>query len=411
MIRKIMMSFLVLLLGLISIGPVKAENNIALFGEEAVILDIETGEVLYGKNEEKQMYPASITKVLTVITALQFIDNIDSQVTITKSDLETIYETGASAAYFTEGEVVTYRDLILGALIPSGADACRALARNTKGSQKAFVKEMNKLAKKVGAKSSNFENTTGIHGKNHYTTVKDMALILQYAMKNKNFADLFQLNKATSSDGLHTWFKKVYYNAKNAGIDVSGLVGTKSGFTDEAGSTLASVVTVNGRLYAAVIGKTDNKLVPNACMRDTNTLAQYVKDNYSLQQVIKKGEKLSTINIKKGKEATIDIYATKTVTALLPNNFNKDDLKVKVDQLKKEAPIAIGDKIAKVTVSYKGRSLYTADITSTKAVALDTISVIVDILKSLFFPYGVGAILVVIFFILRGKRKPTKKRK
>lgn len=112
----------------------------------------DNGQILYNKKAKEKMYPASITKILTCIVALEMVDDLDKQVTITDSDVETVWETGASAANFTPGEVVTYRDVFMGAMLPSGADACRALANNTCGSQEKFVDKMNDLVKKLGLK-------------------------------------------------------------------------------------------------------------------------------------------------------------------------------------------------------------------------------------------------------------------
>ena len=106
-------------------------------------------------------------------------DDMKKTTVITQSDIDTVWETGASSANFEVGETVTYEDLLYGAILPSGADATRALANNLCGSQEAFVDKMNELAQKLNLKDTHFVNTTGIHDENHYTTVHDMALIVQ----------------------------------------------------------------------------------------------------------------------------------------------------------------------------------------------------------------------------------------
>ena len=136
------------------------------------------------------MYPASMTKVMTVILALELMDDMKKTTVITQSDIDTVWETGASSANFEVGETVTYEDLLYGAILPSGADATRALANNLCGSQEAFVDKMNELAQKLNLKDTHFVNTTGIHDENHYTTVHDMALIVQYAIQNEDFTSM-----------------------------------------------------------------------------------------------------------------------------------------------------------------------------------------------------------------------------
>lgn len=139
--------------------PIYAVDNSAsvdISGEYGIVIDQDNGQILYDKKAKEKMYPASITKILTCIVALEMVDDLDKQVTITDSDVETVWETGASAANFTPGEVVTYRDVFMGAMLPSGADACRALANNTCGSQEKFVDKMNALVKKLGLKRFSF---------------------------------------------------------------------------------------------------------------------------------------------------------------------------------------------------------------------------------------------------------------
>ena len=166
MIKKLITLGLSLFTFIATMTPIYAVDNSAsvdISGEYGIVIDQDNGQILYDKKAKEKMYPASITKILTCIVALEMVDDLDKQVTITDSDVETVWETGASAANFTPGEVVTYRDVFMGAMLPSGADACRALANNTCGSQEKFVDKMNALVKKLGLKDSHFVNTTGIH--------------------------------------------------------------------------------------------------------------------------------------------------------------------------------------------------------------------------------------------------------
>ena len=204
MIKKLLTITLSLMMIFTSFVPVFAEGEeVNIVGQYGIVIDKDTGQVLYNKNAHDKMYPASITKILTCIVAIEMLDDLDKTATITQSDIDTVWETGATSADFTVGEVVTYRDMLMGAMLPSGADACRALANNTCGSQEKFVEKMNQLVKKLGLKDSHFVNTTGIHDDDHYTTAYDMAKITQYALKNKKFVEVFDRYQYTSSDGQH----------------------------------------------------------------------------------------------------------------------------------------------------------------------------------------------------------------
>ena len=151
MIKKLITLGLSLFTFIATMTPIYAVDNSAsvdISGEYGIVIDLlindSTNEVLESYHCFDRLYPASITKILTCIVALEMVDDLDKQVTITDSDVETVWETGASAANFTPGEVVTYRDVFMGAMLPSGADACRALANNTCGSQEKFVESTGK---------------------------------------------------------------------------------------------------------------------------------------------------------------------------------------------------------------------------------------------------------------------------
>ena len=146
MIKKLLTITLSLMMIFTSFVPVFAEGEeVNIVGQYGIVIDKDTGQVLYNKNAHDKMYPASITKILTCIVAIEMLDDLDKTATITQSDIDTVWETGATSADFTVGEVVTYRDMLMGAMLPSGADACRALANNTCGSQEKFVEKMNQL--------------------------------------------------------------------------------------------------------------------------------------------------------------------------------------------------------------------------------------------------------------------------
>ena len=283
MIKKLLTITLSLMMIFTSFVPVFAEGEeVNIVGQYGIVIDKDTGQVLYNKNAHDKMYPASITKILTCIVAIEMLDDLDKTATITQSDIDTVWETGATSADFTVGEVVTYRDMLMGAMLPSGADACRALANNTCGSQEKFVEKMNQLVNKLGLKDSHFVNTTGIHDDDHYTTAYDMAKITQYALKNKKFVEVFDRYQYTSSDGQHQWVKKVIYKSKRDHIDTSMIEGCKSGYTSKAQSTLSSLLNINDHHYVCVVGFSKNSDGYNHCtVNDTLALGNYVKDHYS----------------------------------------------------------------------------------------------------------------------------------
>ena len=254
----------------------EGSNIAALTAEYALAIDIEQDTVLYEKNADKKMYPASMTKIVTVIVALEKIENLDEIVTITQNDLDTIFETGASAAYFEVGEEVTYRDLIYGAMLPSGADATRALAHNLSASYKDFISEMNDLSKELGLVDTNFVNSTGIHDDNHYTTAKDLAVILRYAISDDDFMEVFSTYSYTTENGLRSWLNT---GMSRFGTDNDYIIGCKSGYTHEAERCLASLIMVDGKEFITIVGHSNREIDESANM-DTNRIAKFVEANH-----------------------------------------------------------------------------------------------------------------------------------
>lgn len=394
------------------IMPVNAQGEeVDISAQNAIVIDEESGRVLYEKNAREKMYPASITKILTIICALEKIDNLDETVTITQSDIDTVWETGASSANFEVGETVTYRDVFMGAMLPSGADACRALANNTCGNQEDFVKEMNDLVKKLGLTDSNFVNTTGIHDDNHYTTVYDMAIITQYAMQNEQFVEIFDRYQYNSSNGLHQWIKKVLYNAKKSKIDTSMITGCKSGYTSNAQHTLSSSLDINGHTYICVVGYSTNKDNYSHCsINDTLALGRYISSHYQYVNLSKKGEKVKTVDVKNGEEESFDIELSEDINVVLPNNY--DESKIKYDYQFDEitAPVKKGEKVGTLAVKYNEEVLYSKTFKAPKSIEKDIYTVILDTAVDI-IPWIVGIFIILIIVLLIVRKIMIKRRR
>jgi len=410
--KKLLAVFTSMIIIFSGIAPVYAEGDeVNLSAQNAIVIDEESGRVLYEKNAREKMYPASITKILTIICALEKIDDLDKTVTITQSDIDTVWETGASSADFEVGETVTYRDVFMGAMLPSGADACRALANNTCGNQEDFVKEMNNLVKKLGLTDSNFVNTTGIHDDNHYTTVYDMAMITQYAMQNEKFVEIFNRYQYNSSNGLHQWIKKVIYNAKKSRIDTSMIKGCKSGYTSNAQHTLSSSLEINGHTYICVVGYSTNKDNYNHCsVNDTLALGQYIASHYQYVNLNKKGEKVKTIKVKDGKEESFDIKLKSDINAVLPNHYDESKIKYDYQFDEVSAPIEKGKKVGTLEVSYDGEVLYNETFKAPKSIEKDTYKVILDTIVGI-VPWIIGILAVFIVALLTARQIVRKKRR
>lgn len=421
MIKKLMILGLSLFTFIATMTPIYAveENasaSVNIAGEYGIVIDQDNGQILYDKKAKERMYPASITKILTCIVALEMVDDLDKQVTITDSDVETVWETGASAANFTPGEVVTYRDVFMGAMLPSGADACRALANNTCGSQEKFVAKMNALVKKLGLKDSHFVNTTGIHDPDHYTTAYDMAKITQYALQSEKFVEIFTRYQYNASNGLHQWVKKVLYTCKRDHMDVSMIEGCKSGYTSDAQHTLSSLINVNNHHYICVVGYSKNGDNFNHCtVRDTINLGNYIGNNYKEVNLLKNGNEISKATVSDGEKNKVAVKINQDVNVVLPNDYNEKDIEYKQKVKSFTAPVKKDQKAGQLDVYYKKNKLGSYTLSTVNNIKESQKVIMFRKIKNILIPCVIAVficivvLLVVRHFILKRKRRRRRR--
>ncbi|MGG6310804.1 D-alanyl-D-alanine carboxypeptidase family protein [Paenibacillus macerans] len=183
----------------------------------AILMNLKDHAILMQKNSEDQIYPASLTKMMTAIVAIENLPDLKEKITLTHSVFQGLSEADASMAGFQPGEKVMAIDLLYGALLPSGAESCIGLADYIAGSEKNFVGMMNQKAADLGMHNTHFENSTGLHNENHYSTVKDLTILLSYALQNDTFREIFTSSRHSTPqtnkhpDGItfySTMFKK-----------------------------------------------------------------------------------------------------------------------------------------------------------------------------------------------------------
>ena len=213
--------------------------------EGAIIVNTETGRVVAQRNPRKRLYPASTTKIMTLLVACENIDNYDDTFIMTLDITDPLFVAGASVAGFLHGEEITMTDLLYGLILPSGADAALALAEKTAGGEAEFVKLMNEKAEELGLADTHFENTTGLFDSNHYTSCYDMAVILETALKNPICKKILSTKRYTASstpkhpEGIEfsaTLFDYMYGTEP----ETATILGGKTGFVNESGYCIAS---------------------------------------------------------------------------------------------------------------------------------------------------------------------------
>ncbi len=223
----------------------------------AILIRLKDQATLMQKNSEEKIYPASLTKMMTAIVAIENLPNLNEEIKLTNSTFQGLYGADASMAGLKPGEKVRAIDLLYGALLPSGAECCIGLADQIAGSEQNFVKMMNQKAADLGMKNTHFENSTGLQNENHYTTVKDLSTLLTYALKNDTFREIFTSSRHfTPPTNKHpngiTFYSTTFKELNNQNITHGEILGGKTGYTDEAGLCLASLAKVGKQEYILI---------------------------------------------------------------------------------------------------------------------------------------------------------------
>lgn len=223
----------------------------------ALLMDASTGEVLAEHDGYERIYPASMTKIMTALLAVENTDNLNERITMPYDIYDRLYAEEASMAGFQPGEEAALRELLYGILLPSGAECCITFANRIAGSEEAFVGMMNSRAAELGMKDTHFCNCTGLHDADHYSTAADIAALLWYALGSESFREAFTAHRysvmptAQHPEGF-TFFSTMFQYMESDAVTGGQILGGKTGYTGEAGQCLASLASVNGREYILV---------------------------------------------------------------------------------------------------------------------------------------------------------------
>lgn len=396
--------FKILIIWLVFNASVVYAEEFNITSKYVILYNLNDQDVLYELDSEEKTQIASLTKIMTVIVAIEQSSDLDEIVEVPKEAFDGISE--YSQVGLKIGDQVTVRDLLYGAMLPSGADAVNALAIHISGSVSKFVELMNEKVEELKLKNTHFDNPIGMDSEDNYSTAKDVATMLIYALDNDTFKEIFTARNYTITS-LNIPMKSTLIGYSSAyGLDVSEITGAKSGFTDGAGLCLASSATIDDVNYLLVTMGAETKNRSNA-VRDTLEIYNYYSSTYSYQQVMQKDQVLATIPVKWGKIKNYEIKAVEDEYLYLENGIRKNKIKYQyngIEELKYN--IKKGTKLGTVTIVYRNEELKTYDVYLN-----DTIEYYHPVL------YGL-IILAVILMICslkmmknKGKKKHSKSKK
>ncbi|NME97648.1 D-alanyl-D-alanine carboxypeptidase family protein [Aneurinibacillus aneurinilyticus] len=283
-------------------------EKLSVNSQSAILIDSRSGDVLYEKNSDEEMAPASITKIVTGIIALE-VNREDEQVTVSRN----ARQTDGTRIFLAEGEQKSLKELVYGLLMNSGNDAAVAIAEHIDGNVAEFSRRMNEFATSVGATHTHFTNPSGLYEKEHTTTAADMAKMAAHAMKNEKFREIV-------STRMKTWegkeWKSKLVNHNKMLVSYKGANGIKNGFTKQSGFTLVTSAERNGTEFIAVLLKASSD---QQIYKDATRLLDYGFSHFKTVPVLKAGTKIS------GEMG--DYYAKENVYAAIPKD---DSFKVRV---------------------------------------------------------------------------------
>lgn len=384
--------------------------SLDLSAEAAILINSQTGQILYSKNANEQRYPASTTKILTAILAIENC-NLDEKVTASYQAVMAI-PSGYSNAEIRVGEELTVQELLEVFLVHSANEAGYILAEHVSGTITEFANLMNSKASEIGCKNTHFTNPSGLHDKEHYTTAYDLSLIAQYCMKNTTFRNIVSMPSCTIAptekhDERYFLNTNDMLNSKSKYYD-ENVIGIKTGFTSQAKNCLIAGYSKDGiELISVVLGSSQtasNGL--SGKFTDTKTLFEYGMNNYSNRTIAAKGQVISQIKIDHASPETenLDLLLENDVIAFLNNSTDLSTIEHEIkinDNL--SAPISQNAILGSVTYNIDGIT-YTSNLIASHSVESSVF--LENILKILF----AFIILFIVYELMYGKKKNKKSK-
>lgn len=418
----------------------EADTGVALNSEAGILVNLDTDTVVFTKNADEAMEPASVTKIIVALLLLENVHDLEkTEITAPNYIFDLLAGTNSSVSGLRRGETLTAEQMLYCLLVPSGNDAALAIADHLgKGSVDAFVALMNQRAKEIGCTRTHFANPHGLHDPNHYTTARDTARIVQYIL-NSEYADQFmKVCKTTSytlgpsnvrntsltlhsTNGMQISSSKYYYKYTE---------GVKTGSTGEAGYCLATTAynaSVNYRYlcvtFQAPMKDAEGKALENGAMWDHKALYEWAFSSLEYKQLVFANTGLMSIGLDYAWERDTLLLVPETdFSALVPGQINPNSVVLKpVDVPERiNAPVEKGQVIGKAEVTYAGMVLGTVNLVADDTVEVSQLLLIqeqaIEILNSKWLKIGavvliVLLILYVVISIAYNVKKKKKKRR
>ncbi|WCK55974.1 D-alanyl-D-alanine carboxypeptidase [Aneurinibacillus sp. Ricciae_BoGa-3] len=339
-------------------------TDLAPNASSAVLMDRDTGAIIYEKNGHKPLPPASITKVMTMLLIMEAIDRGEMKLTDKVRTSEYAASMGGSQIFLEAGEQMTVSDMLKGIAVASGNDASVAMAEHMAGTEEAFVQKMNERAKQLGMDDTTFKNCNGLPVPGHVSSAHDIAIMSRELLKHE------QITKYTGiyQDYLRKDAKKPFWlvNTNKLVRFYTGADGLKTGYTSEAKFCLtATAKRGNMRVIAVVMGEPDSK-VRN---QEVSSMLDFAFNQYTTLPLYKDQQVVQQVKVDKGKQASVNVIVPYRFSMLLKKGQKAEHYE-RVVTIKQDikAPVAKGEKLGQITIRKDGRTMASIDLVAADAV-------------------------------------------
>lgn len=327
----------------------------------SILMEASTGQILYEKNADTSVPPASITKLMTLLLGFEAIEEGRAKWDDLVPISEAAWKMGGSKMFLEVGKKISYKDLITGISVVSANDGCIALAEYLSGSEKAFVQVMNERAQKLGLTKTHFENPTGLPAQGHHMSARDIAVLAHYLIQK--YPEILQIESQKEFT-----FNNIQQYNRNPLLGVfPGADGLKTGWTEEAGYCLVGTAKQKDIRMISVVLNTKND---KERLEASQELLNYGFKNFEIVEVKNKGDIVDNLEVESGKALTVPVKVDSDISVIMAS-ARKGDIKViinkSVNSLK--APVSAGTSVGKLEVQLDGKTLATADISTAEDVS------------------------------------------
>ena len=350
-------------------------SGFELNAKSAMLVSLDTGEVLFSKAENEKMYPASITKLLVAILLLEKADNLDTTIiTTNRSALNAISGTGASVIGLKEGEQLTARQALYCLLVSSGGDVAYTIAEFCAGSVDAFIDMMNQKATQLGMASSHFGNPVGLHDDQTYTTAADLVLLAKHALTYNEIVEVTSVSRytveATNMSPARILSTTNFLIDPNTNYFYKYAKGLKTGFTDEAGRCVVSTASYNGYNYLCIVLGCTTKGGRNDFI-DSKNLYRWAFNNFEYKSILDTTKPVAEIPVELSWATDyLQLYPEKSISSILPKEADESTIYIEPHLIGQtvDAPIKAGDILGTADVIYASEIIGTVNLIAKETV-------------------------------------------